>query len=379
MYFGTFMEYDKGDDYYRAEGTGDMFFGESFEGQGGYVRESVIGNPFATWETATKQNLGVDFGLFNKKLLGSVDFFNERRVDIFRDPTNTIPFYFGYSADFKQVNVGEVKKQGFEVSLNYSNVMKNGFNYFAKVTYGFNENRVVAESEPFLTPEHKRQTGKPIGVNEVYITNGYLNSIDEALNYPTPGFGGNQWQPGDLMYVDYNGDGVIDGEGDRLYYGLPRIPQTQYGITLGGSFKNWRAKIFATGVQNRNINANSYLVPFGDQLPAGVRDIHYDYWTPDNMDASYPTLHAVSDGFNRINQPSSFQLLNASYFRIKNVEIAYSFNTTRYQIGFEKLELSISGFNLFTVTNVEVGDPEQNGPNNYPILKRYIFGMKLGF
>lgn len=378
MYFGTFVYADKGDDLLDSDGTGDMYFGQYFSDQGGYIREEVIGNPNATWETATKENLGFDFSMFNKRVSGSVEFFNEYRENIFL-PLRTIPDYYGATATFKNVNIGEVKKQGYEITVNYSESLRNGFNYYVRLTYGFNENRIVAYSEPELTPEHIKQAGKPLGTEQVYLTNGYLNSIDEVLNYVTPDFGGKQWQPGDLMYVDYNGDGTIVRESDRLYYALPELPQTQYGITLGGQYKNWSAKIFATGVGSRNINASSYLVPFRSELAIGVRDIHYDYWTPENLDAAYPTLHSIGEGKSRIDQPSTFQLLDARYFRIKNAEIVYNIHIKNSQYGIDQLKVVLSGYNLLTISKIDVGDPELSGPNIYPVMKRYTLGFKLDF
>jgi len=356
-----------------------MFFGQYFSDQGGYVREDEIGNPNATWETATKQNLGIDFSLFNRRVSGSVEFFNEKREDIFLDPTATLPLYYVATATFKNANFVEVKKQGYEITLNYSESLRNGLSYYLRFTYGFSENRIVAYSEAELTPEHLKQAGKPLGTEQVIITNGYMNSIDEVLNYVTPGFGGTQWQPGDLMYVDYNGDGYIESEGDRLFYALPQLPQHQYGITIGGQFKNWSAKIFATGVGSRNINASKYLVPFNNEQAIGLRDIHYDYWTPDNMDAAYPTLHAISEGFNRIDQASTYQLLDARYFRIKNAEIVYNIHIKNSRYGLDQLKLILSGYNLLTFSDIDVGDPELNEPNTYPVMKRFTLGIKLDF
>ena len=381
MYFGSFVYADKGDDIpgTSSDGTGDMFFGQYFSDQGGYIREDEVGNPNATWETATKENLGIDFGFFNKRVTGSVEFFNEKREDIFLDPTATIPFYYGSTATFKKANIGEVKKQGYEITLNYSESLRSGINYYVRLTYGFNENRIVIASEPAETPEHLRQAGKPLGTEQVYLTNGYLNSMDEVLNYVTPDFGGTQWQPGDLMYIDYNGDGAIESEGDKLYYALPTLPQTQYGITIGGQYKNWSAKIFATGVGSRNINASSYLVPFRHELAIGLRDVHYDYWTPNNLDAAYPTLHAISDGYDRIEQNSTFQLLDARYFRIKNAEIVYNVHVKNSRFGLDQFKVILSGYNLLTISDIDVGDPELSGPNRYPVMKRYTLGLKLDF
>lgn len=381
MYFGSYVFADKGDAIpgTSSDGTGDMFFGQFFSDQGGYIREDVVGNPFATWETGTKQNLGFDFALFKRRITGSFELFNERRVDIFLDPTATLPNYYGSAATFKKANIGEVKKQGYELTLNYSESLKNGISYYIRFTYGFNENRVVVASEPIQTPEHLKLAGKPLGTEQVYLTNGYMNSIDEVLNYVTPDFGGSQWIPGDLMYVDYNGDGSIESEGDQLYYALPRLPQSQYGITFGGQYRNWSFKVFATGVGSRNINASSYLVPFRNELAIGLRDIHYDYWTPENLDAAYPTLHAVSDGKKRIDQNSTFQLLDARYFRIKNAEIVYNINMKKSAIGIERLKIVLSGYNLLTISDVDVGDPELTSPNKYPIMKRYTLGLKLDF
>src|SRR6056297_3954664 len=86
------------------------------------------------------------FSLFKRRITGSFELFNEKREDIFLDPTATIPIYYGSTASFKKANIGEVKKQGYEISLNYSESLNNGLSYYMRFTYGFNENRIVVTS-----------------------------------------------------------------------------------------------------------------------------------------------------------------------------------------------------------------------------------------
>ena len=110
-----------------------------------------------------------------------------------------------------------------------------------------------------------------------------------------------------------------------------------------------------------------------------VRPAQFDYWTPDKLDATFPTIHALASQIGRINQSSTFRLLNSSYFRIKNVELAYSLNFKKSSLGINRLKVSLSGYNLFTITDIQVGDPELNAPNNYPVMKRYTLGIQLDF
>lgn len=379
MYFGTFVYADKGADYKNSDGTGDMYFGDNFGDQGGYLRESEVGNEDATWETATKQNLGVDFSLFKDRLSGSVELFNEHREDIFLDATSMIPDYYGSTASFKKANIGEVKKHGYEFSLNYSDVLANGLSYYVRLTYGFNENRILIASEADGTPDAKKTTGDPLGMNSVYLTNGYLDSRDDVLNSVTPSFGGDTWAAGDLRYVDYNGDGSIDSEGDQIYYGLPKLPSTNYGITIGCQYRNWSAKIFGAGIGSRHIVSSDNLIPFKGENALMVREENYDYWTPDNLDAAYPTLHATSTARARLTTNSTYSLIDSKYFRIKNVELAYNLNLSKNAMGLDRMKIFVSGYNLLTFSELEVGDPELSSPNVYPIMKRYTLGLRLDF
>jgi len=379
MYFGTFEYADKGADHYDSDGTGDMYFGDDFGDQGGYMRETTVGNEDATWETSTKQNLGFDFSLFKDRFSGSVELFKEYRKDIFLDATSMIPEYYGSTAEFKRSNIGEVKKHGYEFSLNYSDVMANGFSYYVRLTYGFNENRIVVASEADGIPDALKTTGDPVGVNSVYITNGYLNGRDEVLNSVTPSFGGDTWAAGDLMYVDYNGDGSIDTEGDQIYYGLPKLPSHNYGITIGCQYRNWSAKIFGAGIGSRNVVAIDNLIPFKGENALMVREENYDYWTPENLDAAYPTLHATNTARARLTTNSTYSLLDSRYFRIKNVELAYNLNLSKNAMGLDRMKIFVSGYNLLTFSDLEVGDPELSSPNVYPIMKRYTLGLRLDF
>jgi len=370
MYLGTYeIDETKNDDQIR--------FGDNFEDQGGYIEETMLSNPTATWETATKENIGLDFAIFDNLFSGSVDFFREHREGIFLTPRN-IPPYYGTTAEIREFNIGETRKQGYEIVLQHSNAPTSDFNYFIKFTYGFNNNRREYMGEPANLEDYLKEAGKPLGTSQVMMTTGYYNNIDEVLNYVTPTFGGS-WMPGDLMYVDYNSDGYIDDLKDAIYYGNPRTQMHQYGLTLSANYKNWNARAFVVAVDGISQTARGFYMPFNKERASQVRPEHFDYWTPDNPDAKFPTHHFTSVAYGNNTQSSTFNLLDGSYLRLKNVEISYSLKPRRELIGISKINISLTGYNLLTWSKIQYGDPEGRNAGNYPILKRFNLGVKLDF
>jgi len=372
MYLGTFEVYDEKDE------RGHMIrFGDQFQDQGGYIEETLLSNPTATWETATKENIGADFSMFKNLFSGSVDFFREHREGIFLAPQN-IPPYYGSTAEFREYNIGETNKQGYEIVLSHNYAPSSDFNYFVKFTYGFNNNRRGYMGEPANLEDYQKREGKPLGVKQVMINTRYYQNIDEVLNYVTPEFGGN-WIPGDLMYVDYNADGTIDDVNDALYYGYPDVPIHQFGLTLGASYKNWNVRIFAIAVRGVDQTARSYYLPFNKERASQVRPEHFDYWSPDNPDAKFPIHHYTSVAFENNTQSSTFNLLDGSYARLKNVELSYVLNPGKEFIGMSNITFNLTGYNLLTFAKMKYGDPEGKNVGRYPILRRFNLGIKIDF
>jgi len=379
MYLGTYRIFDEKQ---RAQ----MRFGNEFEDQGGFIVQTSLENPLATWETATKENIGIDFSAFGNRFYGSVDFFREHRDGIFQMPMD-IPSYFGaiqtnfdknVENSLREANIGEVKKHGYEIALNYSDAFSGGLSYFVNFSYGFNENRRVYLGEPPNLEEYLKKEGKPLGINQVLVSNGYYSNIDEVVNYAPHNFGGS-WMPGDLRYVDYNADGEIDADNDRAFYGNPEVPNHLFSLTFGLEYKGFGFRIFANAVRGVQLPARSFYLPFRSELATRVRPEHFDYWRIDNQNAKFPVPHYTSVAYQNSNQSSSYNLLNGDYLRLKNVEFSYTWRPRSWVLGLSECKFFVSAHNVLTYTTMIYGDPEGKNAGQYPIQKRYNFGIKANF
>ena len=371
MYQGSYDYITSGDvaDY-------KMRFGDDFTDTGYLLTQTLLANPYATWETATKRNIGVDFTLFNHHIIGNVDFYNEDREGIFRTPQN-IPSYFGTTADLREFNIGKTEKHGYEIELKYVNEVNTDFNYSIALAYGFSENRRGYMGEPDFMEGYLKDEGKPLNTNTILMTNGLYQNIDEVLNSVTPTFGGN-WMPGDIMYVDYNADGEIDEVYDKIFYGDPKTASTVFSTTFRANYKKWHVQAFVSGQDGVSVSATGFYFPFYQERASQVRPEHFDYWTPENPDAKFPITHYTSSAYKNSTTANTYTLLDASFIRLKNVELSYDLESRNRIVPFN-CTLFVSGYNLLTFTSMKYGDPEGDNVGNYPILKRYNLGLKVNF
>ncbi len=220
--------------------------------------------------------------------------------------------------------------------------------------------------------------GHPISSIYGYVAEGYFQSEEEIANSPTQM--GNV-KPGDIKYKNMNGDNKINNE-DKVVIGSS-IPRYTFGLNLGANYKGFDLSMFFQGVGK----ADGYLdgpgiIPFasGGSVGGSVLESFKDYWTEDNRDAAYPRL-----AFNETNnsQISTFWLKDASYLRLKNLQIGYTIpiNITK-KWGVNHLRLFANGTNLFTIDNFWDGynvEAPTGMVNFYPQVKVYSFGLELKF
>ncbi len=371
MYEG---EYTNGTKFYQ--------FGVNFYDQGGTLVESKIANPAATWETATKENVGFELGVFDNMINATVDLYRENRDGIFISPRK-IPPYFGSSVDPPKANIAATKSKGIEVTLNFSNTIGTDFRYFLKGGFSFNDTRVTYQDDPDLLDEHLKRAGKPIGVNQVYLTDGMYQNIDEVVNSPNTIFPAST--TGDLRYVDYNADGTIDQQ-DQIFYGYSSVPRKEFSFQIGGNYQGFNFQFLISGARDYMAESSSggslYIFPFFRGYE-NARPEHYDYWTADNPDAQFPTLHIDLNNAN--NTSNSYTLQDLSYIRLKNVDVGYAFTSRILEkVGIRSFRAYVSGNNLLTFSKLQFGDPEGgntggSGHASYPLLRRYNIGFNITF
>ncbi|WP_139956493.1 SusC/RagA family TonB-linked outer membrane protein [Flavicella sediminum] len=352
-------------------------FGEGDTSRLSVIRETQLGNEELTWSTVTKENLGVEFGLFNSKITGEVEFFKDYREGIIARPSATIPGYAGFVTGLPFGNLNTTESHGYEITLGYKNRTDGGFKYSATAIYGFYENRILkSAADGAGTPEYTKVAGKPAGASALLQTDGYFQNIDELVNYPNyagaPGLG-------DYRYIDYNANGTVVGTNleDQIRFDLPNAPQHTYSLQLSGSYKSWSVSALINGIEGHKGLVNSSLAY---ALPGGVSAGRYeqlDYWTPTNTDAKYPALHVGEDNPN-LAAATTARIISLDYIKLRSLNVGYNFNMEDNK-SIKKLKIYLSGTNLLTFSDMKYADPEGNSPGSYPILKRINLGLNMSF
>ena len=341
--------------------------------QGWYLPKMV--NTDIKWETTTATNFGLDFGILNGKLTGSVDWYNKITTGILR--SLQVPLHAGLSAPF--VNNGELRNRGWEINLGHENKIGD-FRYGINVNFDANKNMVLK----FGTREidagngYIRQEGLPYNSYYMYIFDGIYQNQDEinALKPMSP-----LTKPGDMKLKDLNGDNKITPDGDRVPVD-GAFPKFNYGFNINAAYKTVDLSMFFQGVQGKKVYVKEWgIAPFRQ---GSVPSVYWrGAWTPENPNNSIPAV--FMDNYAPDTYVNTFYLQDASYLRLKNIQLGYTLPATIIKkIGIQNLRVYASGDNLLTFSNMFQGiDPERVALNSrgviYPQSKIYSFGVKITF
>lgn len=349
-----------------AIGNNYSFFGAVADG----VAQVEATNEDLTWETNTSYDIGVDFELFEGRFQFSADYYNRLTEDILTPvPVSGI---FGLPAPL--VNAGSMRNKGIEFVLGTSAV--NGdFRYDLSFNIGFNKNNVVKYDKPDKSGERLKEEGSPWNAYYGYESIGFFQTDEEVLNDPK--VAGAPIQKGDLKFKDQNDDGVINGD-DRVVIGSS-IPGTSYGLSINLGYKNFDLSIFGVGMGDVYGLLNDQVeFPFVNGAKAQTR--HLDRWTPETPNARYPITH-IDQWHNY--EASTFNVRNASYFRIKNLQLGYNLPLSLLESwNISKIRVYLSGENLLTFTGwSDDFDPESPdwAWGNYTPVKSITGGIRVNF
>lgn len=347
--------------------------------------EAKKGNPNVTWETATKQNYGLDLYFFNDRLKTTFDYFVEHRCDILTSRKVT-PGYL--AVVLPTANIGKVDNKGYEISVKWSDRLNKDFHYNIGFNLSYAKNTIVYMDEMRYPYEYMQRTGRPVGQNFGLKYDGFFTE-EEAADYLTekgntiPDHGaGFAPKPGDVKYKDLNGDKIIDDK-DVTAIGYPVYPLLTGGINLGFSYKGFDFSMtWAGAAKTSRFLSGSYREPFGPLNSKSLMKYMIDEaWTPEKGDAALaPAISFTSKANNYKN--SDLWLRDASYLRLKNVEIGYSLpKSILKKMHISQLRVFASGYNLLTFDGLKVCDPEttSTGTPMYPIVAVINMGLKLSF
>ncbi len=338
---------------------------------------SRYGNPDLKWETSEQWNVGVDLGILRNKLYLSADYFMKTTSDILLPIS--LPSYVG-SVSPTIVNAGTVRNKGFELSLTYRDKVGD-FNYSINGNIATLDNKVLKlhPNLPNIDGKVTRTTvGQPLNAYYGFVMEGiYQNEaeINEQLyatDNPTV-------QPGDIRFKDLDNNGKID-DNDRDFLGSP-IPRFTYGFTLNGEYKGFNFSMLFHGVQDvQHFNDLKKILNY-DTRPFNHTTEMLGYWHGEGTSNSIPRPSFTDNGGSRI---SSIFVEDASFFRLKNVELGYSFAKLLKKINspISDLKIYVSAENLFTVTSYSGLDPESTDLidyGTYPQARSFLFGVNVKF
>ena len=354
--------------------------GISFGDKLAQTAEFASTNPDLKWETTRMANIGFELGLLNNDLNITFDCFNNRTKDILVNLP--VPGLFGNGAPIQ--NAGKVETRGWELSVSYR--LKTGpvvHNFAGNISDSFNE--VIDTRGTEIIGGSDVQTiikeGYPLYSYYAYRSDGFFQNEEECQKGPhlegiTP-------KPGDIRYLDKNGDGVIKPDDDRFIVGND-FPRYTFGFTYGLEYKGFDFSMMWQGVGKRNKWMRGESVEaFHNNNEGPVMDFHQDRWTPNNPDATYPRLTMGAESANNAAK-SDFWIQDAKYLRLKNAQIGYTFpQQWMKKLYVKNLRIFASVQNPLTFTKMKGGwDPEYTGDGSgrsYPVARVYSFGLNVKF
>ena len=379
-------------------------FDSNKDGYTNGVSISRLANNDLTWETSEQFDLGIDARFLRSRLGFTFDLYNKKTKDLLVD----VPVDPTTGKSTMKANAGTVENKGFEIALSWNDRIGDDFQYNVGWNLAYNHNEVtkvnsskdyneggkdlLAQNTGYMA---RFQKGHPIGYFYGYKTEGVMQNAADVQAYLDKNCGGkaeNSLQgtsikPGDLKFVDTNGDGVINSD-DKTDLGNPH-PDVTMGINLGASWKGFDISATGYGAFGQQV-ARSYR-KFTDGEYENYTTEVYSYWNGEGTSNKYPLLSRMNSGPNW-QQISDIYVEDASYFRLQNLTVGYDFTKIWKSSPFQQLRLYFAAQNLFTITGYKGMDPE-NGMalnsaepwvtgvdvGNYPQPRTYMFGVNVKF
>jgi TonB-linked SusC/RagA family outer membrane protein len=338
-----------------------------------------LANSKIHWESAKKLDIGLEV-TFLKNFNLEFIYFQQKRSNILAVRNASIPNVSGivnaYGSDplVPSENIGKVNSNGIETSLGYAKKQKT-FSYGISGNFTYAKNEVIFIDEASGILPYQSQTGHPLNTYLLYTATGIFRTADEIAKTPHLSVA----QPGDLIYKDYNGDGKITAD-DQVRSKYGNIPQMTYGVVLNGSYKN---KVDIVIVFAGQAQVSQYVLPESGTVGNFYSSWADNRWSPSNTNGTYPRVDTRSSAsVNGGQYNSTFWLNDASFVRLKNVELGYSLSGNwMSKLKLQNARLYVNAFNVFTITKVRDYDPEGNSGSGqfYPQQRIINIGANIRF
>ncbi|TVZ27176.1 TonB-linked SusC/RagA family outer membrane protein [Gillisia sp. Hel_I_86] len=356
--------------------------------------QSTIPNPDLTWEKATQTNFGIELGLFNNRLFLLADYYETKNTDLLLFVS--IPSVSGFETTLQ--NIGEVENKGFEVALRTRNLVGE-FTWETNFNFSTNKNEVLSlndNNEPIYSAgsagiRHITRVGDPIGSYFGYVVDGIYQSEEDIANSPEDTEAPDP-APGDFKFLDVNGDGKITPD-DRTVTGS-YFPDFTWGITNTFTYKGMDFSFLVQGVEgNEILNLTSRHLKNGEANFNSYAIFNERWRSPSEPgNGSIPRADRESGSHGNNNRPSSFQVEDGSFIRLRNVTLGYSLNTKDTFLGgtIDKLRVYLTGTNLVTFTDYLGYNPEVSNNTTssltpgedygtYPLTTSLTLGLNINF
>lgn len=379
---------------YERQGKDDGAYAYNFGVENGTATKGAIeaakNNPDVTWEKAFKQDYGVDVNFLNDQLRATFDYYKEHRKDILLS-NGTLPAILGFTPP--KSNLGEVDSWGWELSLNWNSKIGKDFRYWAKLNLSYNQNEIVANFQEPQQNEYMYTRGHRIGKRSMYkfwkfYYDGAEADYEKEFGQPFPQqiIKNKYLKPGDAVYVDMDGNGKIDPN-DMYRTGFTDDPEYIAGLSFGFAYKKLTFNAQLTGAWNvSRVISDVFRRPFlssNTTTDGGLLQYHIDNtWTVDNPSQSAEYPRATWANADQNYAECTLYEKDAKYLRLKTIQVSYDFDFPfMKKLGMNQLQLSLSGYNLFTFSPYLWGDPETRASNSpsYPLQRTYTASLKIGF
>ncbi|WP_207632803.1 TonB-dependent receptor [Foetidibacter luteolus] len=339
----------------------------------GYSASTLV-DPSLKWETTRVFDIGIDMTILSNRLSITADWFNKYTFDILR--SFQVPLWLGLNPP--TVNSGALRNKGFEINLQYKDVIGKNFSWYVGGNLQAYRNKLESFGKTEIGGNTIREEGRPLDEFYIYQWDGIFQSQDEISKSPkqpvTP-------TPGDLKIKDINGDGVIDAQ-DRTY--TPgRYPSYQYSFNLGASWKGFDFNAQFYGSKGQMIYVNGWGIEPFRQGSLPTTDWR-NRWTPENPSTTMPKIY-VADSYPAVqNYASTYFLKSGTYIRLKNIQLGYTIPPAIVsRAGVKSLRLYFTADNVFTVSKFPGLDPERTSISGnyvgYPQNKTFTFGASVQF
>ena len=394
-----------GADYYtfassmNPTGIGNWYFNGV---RSGYYTPGAVVDSNTTWEKVDHKNIGIDFGFFNNALTGTFDIFQRDTRDML-GPSVDLADFFGAAAP--ETNNAEMRNRGWELTLQWRGKIGKDIDYSIGGSVSDATAEVTAYDGGYTDPANNWYKGKKVGEIWGYRASGLIQDRAEAdaynSAYDLSYLSTREWTPGDVKYIDLNGDEKIDNGdnvvgrmGDMTIIGNT-TPRYQYTINGSISWKGLSLSLMFQGVGKRDWcpeTGTAYFWGAGAKAQVTVFEEHMDYWREDNKGAYYPKPYiggagAVASYRAKTSQKADRYVQNAAYCRLKNLTISYDLPEKWIsKAHLTKAQVFFSGENLLTFTKLKIFDPEglfttnlagSDAGKNYPMTRVFSVGVIL--